>query len=162
MKIYLLKKVQVLPTSLLQAWEFISSPENLVKITPSNMAFQIISISGVEKLYPGQVIRYNVKVLPFLTYNWVTEITHAREPFFFVDEQRFGPYTFWHHQHRLREVSGGVEMTDEIHYAVPFGPIGRLLNRVFVEPQLNSIFNYRFNMLKNHFARRNQNIKKQG
>jgi ligand-binding SRPBCC domain-containing protein len=104
MKIYTLKRVQFLPISSTEAWEFFSSPKNLSRITPAHMGFKILSISGGERMYPGQLIRYIVNVLPIVSVHWVTEITHAHEPEYFVDEQRFGPYALWHHQHHLKKL----------------------------------------------------------
>ena len=70
----------------------------------------------------------------------MTEITHVSQEQFFVDEQRYGPYSFWHHQHRFKPVEGGVEMTDVVHYKLPLGFLGGLANGVFVRNQLNQIF----------------------
>ncbi|HOQ48858.1 MAG TPA: SRPBCC family protein, partial [Candidatus Kapabacteria bacterium] len=74
---------------------------------------------------------------------WVTEITQVNKPFFFVDEQRFGPYKFWHHQHIFKEVDGGIEMTDIVHYRIPFGIAGKVFGNWLVKKQLNKIFDYR-------------------
>jgi ligand-binding SRPBCC domain-containing protein len=155
MKIYLLKRTQFLPITLTRAWEFFSSPRNLEKITPEHMGFTIIYKSGGAKMYPGQLIRYKVNVLPMVRLHWVTEITQVQEPYFFIDEQRFGPYALWHHQHHFKEVPGGVEMTDEVNYAIPLGFIGRLANWLFVERQVNAIFDYRFNVLEKYFSSTN-------
>jgi ligand-binding SRPBCC domain-containing protein len=73
----------------------------------------------------------------------MTEITHVERLRYFVDEQRFGPYAFWHHQHHFKEVEGGVEMTDLVHYRLPFGPLGTLANALFVRKRLHDIFDYR-------------------
>lgn len=153
MKIYNLKRIQVLPISLHEAWEFFSTPRNLSKITPKSMGFEIQYISGGDKTYAGQLIKYTVKVPPGIRLQWVTEITHVAEPSYFVDEQRFGPYALWHHQHHFRQVDNGVEMTDEVNYAIPFGVIGRAANWLFVEQQVNAIFDYRLNILKAHFEK---------
>jgi ligand-binding SRPBCC domain-containing protein len=75
---------------------------------------------------------------------WMTEITHVQKPHFFVDEQRRGPYTLWHHEHHFKPIPGGVEMTDLVHYALPMGPLGRLAHSLFVKRQLEQIFEYRF------------------
>jgi ligand-binding SRPBCC domain-containing protein len=154
MKIYTLKRTQVLPISPQEAWEFFSSPKNLSEITPAYMGFRILSMTGGERMYSGQIISYRVNVLPFLPLKWVTEITHVNEPFYFVDEQRFGPYALWHHQHHFTEVAGGVEMTDEVTYAIPLGILGRIAHVLFVKRQLNSIFDYRFNVLREIFKNR--------
>jgi ligand-binding SRPBCC domain-containing protein len=151
MKIYHLKRTQILPITLTEAWDFFSTPRNLSRITPSEMGFEILYSSGGEKTYAGQIIRYKVSILPFVKLHWVTEITHVKEPFYFVDEQRFGPYALWHHQHIFREVPGGVEMTDELNYAIPLGFLGRFAHLVFVGREVNRIFDYRFRVLEEFF-----------
>lgn len=153
MKIYSLKRTQFLPLSIEEAWDFFSSPRNLSKITPEHMGFKILYISGGDKMYSGQIIRYKVKVLPFISLHWVTEITHVQEPHYFVDEQRFGPYALWHHQHFFKEVPGGIEMTDEVNYAIPLGMFGRLAHWLFVGREVNAIFNHRFSVLEAYFKK---------
>ncbi len=150
--IYTLKVMQELPIGLPEAWEFFSSPVNLEKITPQHMEFQITS--GVPKeMYPGQIISYKVSPVPGIKTSWVTEITHVEEHKFFVDEQRFGPYRMWHHEHHFEERDGSVLMTDKVSYKIPFGFIGRLAHRMFVKRQLRSIFNYRIAALEKKFER---------
>jgi len=143
MKVYSFETKQHLPISVDEAWEFFSSPKNLKEITPDYMQFKIHSDLGDGKMYEGQIIEYTVKPLLSIPLRWVTEITHVKEPFYFVDEQRAGPYKMWHHQHKFKETSDGVEMTDLLHYAIPLGPIGRIANSIFVKRQLNAIFEYR-------------------
>ena len=138
-------------TDLAGAWRFFSDPSNLVTITPASMNFRITSPPHQGEMYAGQIIRYKVTVAPAVTVQWISEITHARKPYFFVDEQRRGPYTFWHHQHHFREIDGGIEMTDEVNYEVPFGPLGRLVNHVFVGPKLKRIFEHRSKVLRGIF-----------
>jgi ligand-binding SRPBCC domain-containing protein len=142
MKIFKLKYSQKLPISLNEAWDFLSSPNNLELITPKSMDFNITDWDR-KKAYPGQIIRYTVKPILGIKINWVTEITHVRDKEYFVDEQRFGPYTFWHHKHFIKEIEGGVIMEDVIHYKPPFGLIGVLLNFLFINSKLNSIFKHR-------------------
>jgi ligand-binding SRPBCC domain-containing protein len=74
----------------------------------------------------------------------MTEITHVQEGAYFVDEQRFGPYTMWHHQHHFKEVSGGVMMVDIVHYKIPLGFLGDIAHWLFVKKQLQGIFDFRF------------------
>lgn len=144
---YTLKRIQLLPMSLDEAWEFFSNPANLNNITPAYMRFRILNKSG-ERMYPGQIITYTVRPLLGIPLFWMTEITHVKEKEYFIDEQRRGPYAFWHHTHFFKNVPGGVEMTDIVHYRLPFGPLGRLLHWLFVRKQLNNIFDYRFSVLK--------------
>ena len=152
MKIYTLTRKQMLPISLEKAWTFFSSPANLKKITPSYMGFEITSDLGDGKMYPGQIISYVVTPLMGLPMRWTTEITHVVENSYFVDEQRFGPYAFWHHQHWFKQVEGGVEMTDIINYGIPFGWIGTLANSLIVKHKLNEIFTFREEIVKTLFG----------
>ena len=142
MKIFKLKYSQKLPISLNEAWDFLSSPSNLELITPKSMDFNITDYDR-KKAYPGQIIQYTVKPLLGIKINWVTEITQVQDKEFFVDEQRFGPYSFWHHKHFIKEIENGVLMEDVIHYKIPLGPIGVLLNFLFINSKLKSIFRYR-------------------
>ncbi len=92
-KVYSLKTVQVLPISLCKAWEFFSNPSNLANITPVNIGFNIISKHHGDIMYPGQIIQYIVKPVLGIPLSWLTEITHVEHQKFFIDEQRFGPYS---------------------------------------------------------------------
>jgi len=152
MKVFKLKYSQKLPLSLNQAWDFLSSPNNLELITPKNMDFRITDWDQ-KKAYPGQIIQYTVKPMFGLKLNWVTEITQVRDKEFFIDEQRFGPYSFWHHKHFLKEINGGVLMEDVIHYKIPFGPFGYILNFLFINSKFNSIFKYREEELTKLFGK---------
>lgn len=142
MKIYTKVCFQKLPISLETAWEFLSNPKNLAVITPADMKFTILS--GADKtIFPGQIVQYDVTPALGIKSRWITEITHVIDGRYFVDEQRFGPYAFWHHKHFIREIPGGVEMEDIIDYKLPFGILGRLLQPVLVQPKLDAIFEYR-------------------
>ena len=143
-KVYSIKTIQQLPISLDTAWDFFSSPRNLKEITPDNLGFNIISKHHGEKMYPGQIIEYTVSPVLNIPIYWMTEITHVEDKKYFVDEQRFGPYAMWHHQHHFRAVDGGVEMTDIVHYKLPFWFLGNIANSLFVKKQLDEIFNYRY------------------
>jgi len=74
---------------------------------------------------------------------WLTEITHVKPLEYFVDEQRFGPYSLWHHQHHFKEVEGGVEMTDIVHYKIPGWIIGTIAHELYIKQQLEGIFEFR-------------------
>lgn len=150
MKPYTLERRQILPLSLDEAWSFFSNPVNLVKITPPDMDFRITS-PPCEETYAGQIITYTVRPLMRVEVSWTTEITHVERPNYFVDEQRFGPYRFWHHQHRFSQVEGGVEMHDLVHYLLHHDHLVGLINRLFVAPRLRRIFDYRGRKLQELF-----------
>lgn len=142
MSIYRLQTTQKLPITKEEAWDFLSNPKNLKTITPDYMSFDILS-GADRKMFPGQIIQYIVTPILGIKTKWVTEITHVVEGEYFVDEQRFGPYSFWHHKHFIKEIEGGVEMEDIIDYKVPFGFFGQLVHPFIVKPKLEEIFIYR-------------------
>jgi ligand-binding SRPBCC domain-containing protein len=74
----------------------------------------------------------------------MTEITQVQDKKFFIDEQRYGPYSLWHHQHHFKAIEGGVEMTDIVHYKLPFWFLGDIANVVLVKSELRKIFDFRF------------------
>ena len=151
MKLHTLEQEQTLPISLEEAWDFFSSPANLDAITPPDLGFQITSpLAG--KMFDGQIITYRVRIAPLVHVTWVTEIKCVEEGRAFVDEQRFGPYKFWHHRHEFEAVPGGVLMRDKVHYALPFGPFGAIAHAIFVRRKLEWIFNFRRKLLAEKFG----------
>ncbi len=142
MKIYRLHTTQNLPISINEAWNFLSDPVNLKTITPDYMGFEILS-GAEKKMFPGQIIQYLVTPILGIPTKWVTEITHVKKGEYFVDEQRFGPYSLWHHKHFLKPIKNGVEMEDIIDYKIPFGLFGQMIHPILVKPKLNEIFKYR-------------------
>jgi len=81
----------------------------------------------------------------------VTEITRIKEGVYFIDEQRIGPYKFWHHEHRLKETEVGVELIDTLHYAMPLGIIGRMVHELSVKEKVAGVFRYRYGVLEEVF-----------
>lgn len=143
MPIYQLERRQNVAWPLDDCWRFFSDPRNLRKITPPEMNFRI-KRELPAAVYPGLMIEYTVSPLFGLPITWLTEIVHVEKPFRFVDEQRTGPYRIWHHEHFFSELpEGGTEVRDLVTYAPPLGPLGILLNRFLIRPQLEKIFNYR-------------------
>jgi ligand-binding SRPBCC domain-containing protein len=152
-KTYVLKTELAIPISLDEAWDFFSSPLNLAKITPADMRFVVTSDQTTHtKVYAGMIITYKVSPLLGIKLDWMTEITHVVEKQYFVDEQRFGPYALWHHQHHFKEIEGGVLMNDILHYAIPYGAIGRLSNSIFVGNKVKEIFTYREKAIEELFG----------
>ncbi len=138
---------QFLPIPLTQAWDFFSSPRNLNEITPDEMVFQILS-EVPEKMYPGLLIIYRLSPMLNIPMTWVTEITHIEDGRYFIDEQRQGPYALWHHEHHFKEVDGGVQMTDILHYDIGLSVLGRLAGALFVDRQVRGIFSFREQRLR--------------
>ncbi len=134
------------------AWDFFSSPLNLREITPAELDFRVIT-KVPEKIHPGLMIEYRVRPVLGIPMPWLTEITHVREPYYFVDEQRLGPYRIWHHEHFLEPI--GPEATrvrDLVHYVLPISPLGDIVHPWVVAPQLKKIFDYRKQKLEKIFT----------
>lgn len=150
MKAKTVKRTQILKTDIETAWDFFSSPLNLAEITPDWLNFQVVS-DVPDKMYEGLILQYNVH--PFAGYpvKWVTEITHSKPPYYFVDEQRNGPYKLWHHQHHFKEIDSGVEMQDIVHYILPFEPVSTILLSGYIKSKLKEIFDYRYVKLESIF-----------
>ncbi len=155
MAFYQFIKKQIINGSIEEVWDFISSPKNLKEITPDYMGFEITSKNLSERVYNGMIICYTVKPILGIKTIWITEITNVEEMRYFVDEQRIGPYSMWHHQHFVEPAGQGVLMTDIVSYSPPLGFLGALANRIFINKQLDSIFNYREKKLEKLFPKVN-------
>ena len=150
MKIYKKQTEQIVNATLEECWAFFSSPKNLQKITPATMGFEITDFDG-KKMYAGQIIQYKVSPLLGLKLSWTTEITVVKENSYFIDEQRFGPYALWHHKHFFEPTENGIKMTDLVHYALPLGFVGRMINSLVVQNKLKTIFDFRHQKVEEIF-----------
>jgi ligand-binding SRPBCC domain-containing protein len=152
MKIYHMVRSQQLPIAQDVAWAFFSNPANLLELTPpwANMVDE--SPERAKTIFPGLIHILRVKLLGWLSCRWVSEITYVDAPHLFVDEQKMGPFKFWHHRHFIRPVDNGVEVQDSVYYALPVGIFGMAAHRFFVQKQLNALFDYRARMLQEFFG----------
>jgi ligand-binding SRPBCC domain-containing protein len=150
LKIFQIKSKKILNISLDESWDFFSNPSNLPKITPPWLNLKLIS-DLPAKMYAGMLITYKIYPFPGIPINWITEITQVKEKNFFVDEQRFGPYKFWHHQHHFRDANEGIEMEDIVTYALPFDPLSRPVNTLTIGRKVKEIFKYREEVLSQIF-----------
>jgi ligand-binding SRPBCC domain-containing protein len=155
-KVYSLKATQKMPVDINSAWDFFSKPDNLKDITPAALGFKVISQHHGDKMYAGQLIEYRISPVAGIPLYWMTEITHVEDKKYFVDEQRYGPYSLWHHRHHFEIIDGGVEMTDIVHYKIPFWFIGDLANAMLVRKKLKEIFEYRFKVVEEKFGKWSQ------
>jgi ligand-binding SRPBCC domain-containing protein len=153
MAIYRIHEQLELAASMDEIWDFISSPSNLKEITPDYMGFEIRTPGLPQKIYPGLMIGYWVRPVLGIRLSWLTEISQVREPHYFVDEQRIGPYALWHHEHHLSPTERGVLMTDLVTYRLPAGPLGVLAHKIFIKKQLAGIFRYREQAMVERFGR---------
>ncbi|WP_343523100.1 SRPBCC family protein [Pedobacter sp.] len=154
MRTYRLEFKQRIPIDLDTAWDFFSSPLNLAEITPKDMAFDVTSPNMANtKMYPGLIITYKVSPLFGIKLSWVTEITHVKDKEYFIDEQRFGPFAFWHHQHHFEKIDGGILMHDTLHYSIGWGPVGSIANAILVNSKIKEIFKFRYQKVEELFGK---------
>ena len=145
-KIYKLHRNYIVKTDIDSAWDFIRSPQNLKALTPDNLTLEFIT-DLPDEMYDGLLIEFRVGIPLIGRQTWLSEIKHIQEKHSFIDEQRVGPYKLWHHHHKIRPESAGVRFIDDVHYSLPFGPLGTLAHAVYVKKTLNRIFDYREAML---------------
>ncbi|MFO8036023.1 MAG: SRPBCC family protein [Anaerolineales bacterium] len=148
---YTLEEEQVIDTSLQRAWDFIRDPQNLNRITPEDMQFEVLQDLPPE-MYEGLLIKYRVRIPFFGKQIWVSELKHIQHKRSFVDEQRVGPYKFWYHYHEITEVDEGVKFTDRVSYQMPFGILGKWVHHFLVKRLLQQIFTYRREALEKIFS----------
>lgn len=149
-----LYREQQLNCDLQTAWDFFSSPMNLSKITPKDMAFTVLSEQSTDKIFEGMIIDYTVSPLFGIPLKWKTRITEVIPNKSFTDFQEKGPYKLWNHRHEFIPNENGVLMIDKVDYELPFGVLGNLAHRLFVKKKLDKIFNYRFHILEKLFNKK--------
>ncbi len=151
MPTYVLERTQTIKATLDQTWDFFSSPENLNKLTPNNMGFDIMTPKPIPKMYEGQILEYKVRPILNVPIYWKTEISEVRPKYFFIDNQIRGPYKLWKHKHTFEEIGDKVKMTDHVTYIIPMGLIGSLAHWLYVKQRLADIFDYRFKVVDEIF-----------
>jgi len=146
MRVHQLHRELVLPQPRREVFEFFSRPENLAKITPPSMGFEILTPSPII-MRAGTVIDYSVRVMG-IRRHWRTLIELYEPPKRFVDIQLVGPYTMWHHEHRFIDNGDSTSIVDTVRYVLPFGFLGQMAHGLVVRPQLEKIFNYRTRVIR--------------
>ena len=144
-----LRRTQVVPAPLDEAFAFFADPYNLETITPPWLRFRIVEAPAqVER---GVLIRYRLKLFG-IPIGWLTEITAWEPPGRFIDKQIRGPFKLWEHLHTLAATDDGTEISDEVRYRLFLGPLGELVRRLVVRRWLDSIFDYRTRAVAEWFA----------
>ena len=148
--IYELRTTTMVNAPIEKTFEFFSKAENLGLMTPSAMGFLIKG--APPRIDEDTIIDYRVRVggLPI---KWRTRIVTWRPGERFVDLQEKGPYRAWWHEHVFRDLGSTTQMDDRVCYAPPFGPLGRIANRLFIAPMLRHVFRYRADVIRLRFGR---------
>ena len=156
-----------LDAPLTEVFDFFSKAENLERLTPDFLNFKILTPLPIV-MNEGVKIDYSIKLFGF-PLKWRTLIDQWVPNSHFVDIQIKGPYSLWHHTHSFQEKSyqnskGEIKtyvlMTDTVKYQVPLSRfiIGFIAKKLFVEPNLKTIFNYRRDKITSIFKEFNSNL----
>jgi len=142
MRCYRLSIDQKIKLPVDKVFDFFSQPENLEKITPAEIGFQIITPTPIE-MKKNLIIDYKIKICGFPV-SWKTCITNYKPPILFSDIQIEGPYSIWEHTHIFKKYESGTQISDIVYYKPPFGLVGIIANHFFISRMLKKIFNYRY------------------
>jgi ligand-binding SRPBCC domain-containing protein len=138
---YRLHRELWIPRPVESVFDFFSRAENLGRITPEWLNFQMLTPPEVE-LKAGTLLDYRLRIHG-VPVRWRTRIVEWDPPHRFVDVQERGPYKLWHHTHRFVASGDGTTMTDDVEYALPFGVLGALVNWLQVRRDVKQIFDHR-------------------
>ena len=143
-------EVEVLvPESQEKVFDFFNRPENLVRLMPPFMKFSLLT-PGKLVTKVGAVFDYQVRVFGVQN-RWTTYISEYEAPHRFVDIQLKGPHSFWHHEHEFKSTEEGTLVIDKIHYLLPLGILGRVANKIIMEPIVKALFRHRLKVMQDVF-----------
>jgi ligand-binding SRPBCC domain-containing protein len=146
---HVLERVQLIERPLAEVFPFFADAFNLERITPPFLHFKVLTLPPIE-MKSGALIDYQIRLYG-APLRWRTIIEEFTPGVRFVDRQLKGPYKLWHHTHEFHETPSGTVMTDRVRYKIPYGPLGALARRIFVERTLDQIFDYRYQTIAKIF-----------
>lgn len=149
MKPHVFQTTSILPRPIEEVFSFFSKAENLNSITPPELRFTILTPLPIL-IQQGTLIDYSIR-LHGVPMRWKTLISAWEPPCRFVDEQLKGPYKVWVHEHTFKAIGDQTEMMDKVRFLSPGGIFEPLINRLFVEDKVKSIFEFRERKLKELF-----------
>ena len=150
-KIWVLNAKQVLSRPVDEVFPFFADAHNLERLTPKFLQFNVLTPRPIP-MESGCIINYKLKVRG-IPIRWKTTILDWDPPHQFVDNQDSGPYALWHHTHTFEptEDGTGTICTDTVRYKPKGWILAPLINRFFVQRDVENIFRYRFKMLEEIF-----------
>ena len=140
-----------------EVFAFFSRPENLGRITPPGLRFDLQSSDTAMR--DGLEVDYRVRPLFGIPVGWRSRIADYDPPHGFRDIQLKGPYRSWDHRHTFVAEGDRTRIIDVVDYSLPLGPLGELAHAAVVRGQLDEIFRHRARTIHSIFARpgRNEN-----
>jgi ligand-binding SRPBCC domain-containing protein len=140
-----------LPRTRAEVFPFFADAHNLEAITPPWLHFSVLTPAPIA-MRAGALIDYRLR-LHGVPLDWRTEIAAWEPPHRFVDRQVAGPYALWEHEHRFRDVAGGVVMSDSVAYRIRGGRVvDRIGDLAVARRDLRRIFEFRAQALRARFG----------
>jgi ligand-binding SRPBCC domain-containing protein len=153
---------QWLPYPVDQVFAFFANPENLPKLMPEwqqtriERSRMVPASPNPQHMHAtataagaGTSMTLTFRPFPLSPFriSWEAEITEFAWNDHFCDIQHHGPFAYWHHCHhcaaQTRDGTAGTIVRDHVVYAMPFGPFGKIAQRIAGKAQFRSIFDYR-------------------
>ena len=151
MQIHSIEREQRLASPPEEVFPFFADALHLELLTPDWLHFKVLS-QEPDEIGPGTLIRYRLR-LRGIPIRWLTRIEQWRTNSRFTDVQIRGPYRYWHHTHEFLPEGDGTLMRDTVRYAMRAGGLGELAQRRFVAGDLDRIFDYRGERVRELFDR---------
>lgn len=144
-----LEQTQLIKEKIETVFEFFSDPRNLNAITPPWLHFETISLLPLS-VKPNTIIEHRLK-LRKIPVQWKTQIAEWSPPHNFTDIQASGPFAHWEHRHIFEDSGSLTKMSDIVRYQVPGGPFAKIVDALYVRPELIKIFKYRSQVMATIF-----------
>lgn len=103
------------------------------------------SMSGLMKL--SDTVTWTAKHF-FKQRRLKIKITQLQKPDFFVDEQQEGDFEMMKHEHYFKPIENGTIMIDQFHFETPYGLIGKIINKLYLEKYMTKLLNQRNQVIK--------------
>ncbi len=129
-----------------KVWEFHSSGKSLELLAPPGKRVKLISPDLEMNDGTLQVMR--MWILGILPITWRARISQVTPPYGFTDQAEKSPFKFWRHRHDFIPDGDGTLIRDMVAYILPMGKLGKVINKLYVEKDLDRIFAYRHEAFK--------------
>ena len=137
-----------------EVFRFFASADNLGVITPPELHFEITTAPPIE-MKEGTRIDYRIRLYG-IPMTWRTLIDRWDPPYLFQDTQLQGPYRTWIHRHEFHDLGEATRVVDRVWYRLPaLGPLNAMVHPL-VRKQLDQIFDYRADAVRQVFSGANQ------
>ncbi len=128
-----------------KVWAFHESVEALKALTPPDRNVTVMSEDTAVREGALHVLRVVMFGVPIV---WKARITDVQPPFGFTDTAEKSPFAAWRHRHDFLPDGDGTLLRDTVEYRAPFGPLGALAHRLFIDRDIERMFAYRHRVTK--------------